>query len=181
MPATSTGPGGAQALSDAVLPVIEAAGLVLEDADIAEGNPPVVRLVVDRPDGTDSVGLDQIAELTGPLGEALDASVMTGDAPYELEVSSPGASRPLTQPRHWVRNVGRMVKVSVSAGEDVSGLLLAADEDGVDVEPVLPPAKKGMRSRTLDPVRLAYADIRRGKVDIEATAARQLKHLDEEA
>ena len=35
-----------------------------------------------------------------------------GDEPYTLEVSSPGVDRPLTLPRHWRRNVGRLVAVT---------------------------------------------------------------------
>lgn len=180
MSATPTGPDGTEVLTEVLAPVIERAGLELEEASISEGTPRIVRVVVDREDGPDSVGLEEIAELSAPLGEALDASVMTGDEPYELEVSSPGATRPLTLPRHWRRNVQRMVKLVTFDGEDVGGLLLGADEDGIEIEPVRPPAKKGMKSKTLDPVRIGYDRIRRGTVDIEATAARQLNRASEE-
>ena len=37
-----------------------------------------------------------------------------GDMPYTLEVSSPGVDRPLTQPRHWQRAVGRLVRVPLA-------------------------------------------------------------------
>jgi ribosome maturation factor RimP len=51
-----------------------------------------------------------------------------GDGPYTLEVSSPGVTRPLTLPRHWRRNVGRLVRVVLSDGGVVTGRVTAADE-----------------------------------------------------
>ena len=44
----------------------------------------------------------------------LDATNALGDVPYTLEVSSPGVDRPLTEPRHWRRAAGRLVKVKVT-------------------------------------------------------------------
>jgi ribosome maturation factor RimP len=41
-----------------------------------------------------------------------------GDAPYTLEVTSPGIDRPLTQPRHWRRAAGRLVLVEPLSGTD---------------------------------------------------------------
>ena len=40
-----------------------------------------------------------------------------GEQPYTLEVSSPGVGRPLTEPRHFRRNVGRLVTVHHDGGE----------------------------------------------------------------
>jgi len=165
---------GADELTATVAPVVEAVGLLLEAVETPGGTPAVVRVVVDRAEGTDGVNLDVVAELSEAIGEALDAGPLSGPEPYDLEVTTPGASRPLTQPRHWRRNVGRMVQLKLVDGEELQGLLLAADEDGVDVEPVRPAPKKGMKDKVLEPRRLAHADIRKGKVDVEATAARIL-------
>src|SRR5690606_40665636 len=43
--------------------------------------------------------------------------------PYELEVSSPGLSRPLSLNRHWVRAKNRMVKFTLSDGTKLRGRL----------------------------------------------------------
>ena len=58
---------------------------------------------------------------------------MLGEAPYVLEVTSPGVSRPLTLPRHFRRNVGRLVALTLTGGGQAEGRLVAADPDGVRV------------------------------------------------
>ena len=63
-------------------------------------------MVVDADGG---VSLDAIAEVSRELSAALDAAAAMGEVPYTLEVSSPGVDRPLTEPRHWRRAVGRLV------------------------------------------------------------------------
>jgi len=59
-----------------------------------------------------------------------------GEHPYTLEVTSPGTDRPLTLPRHWRRNRSRLVKVTTSDGETVTGRVTDSDEDcaTLDVE-----------------------------------------------
>ena len=71
---------------------------------------------------------------------------------YVLEVSSPGVDRPLTEPRHWRRNVGRLVTITRREGEPVTGRLTAADDDGVTLDDETP---------------YAYADLVRGSVQVE--------------
>ena len=44
-----------------------------------------------------------------------------GEQPYTLEVTSPGTDRPLTLPRHWRRNQGRLVKVDLADKATVTG------------------------------------------------------------
>jgi ribosome maturation factor RimP len=60
------------------------------------------------------MSLDDAALASRELSAKLDASDVMGDMPYTLEVSSPGVDRPLTQPRHWQRAVGRLVRVPVT-------------------------------------------------------------------
>ena len=55
-------------------------------------------------------------------------------APYTLEVSSPGVARPLRLPRHWRRNIGRLVRVVLEDGNDVLGRIQIADETGAVLE-----------------------------------------------
>jgi ribosome maturation factor RimP len=87
--------------------------------------------VVDADGGVD---LDRCAELSRVLGSALDATDVLGDSPYTLEVSSRGVSRPLQLPRHWRRNVGRLVRVTLAGGDDVVGRIRAADDAGVEMD-----------------------------------------------
>lgn len=179
MPTTPSSPLGLDEITAAVAPVIERAGLLLEAVELPGGEPPVVRVVVDRPSGTEGLGLDMVAELSQEIGELLESGNLTGNEPYDLEVTSPGAARPLTEPRHWARNVGRMVQLKQVEGDDLAGLLLEADENGILLEPVKAAPKKGMKSKILPQVRLEFEGIRRGKVDVEANAARLLADTDE--
>ena len=44
------------------------------------------------------------------MSKELDANDALGEQPYTLEVTSRGVDRPLTLPRHWARNIGRLVR-----------------------------------------------------------------------
>ena len=115
------------ALWDLVEDAVTAEGFDLESLDVARvGRRGRVKVVVDSDDGVD---LDQCAELSRKVSAILDANDdLMGDGPYTLEVSSPGVTRPLTLPRHWRRNVGRLVRVVLSDGGVVTGRVTAADE-----------------------------------------------------
>jgi ribosome maturation factor RimP len=94
-------------------PVVTEAGLDLETVKVTPaGRRKLVRLIVDADGG---VGLDDIAEISREVAARLDASGAMGEVPYTLEVSSPGVDRPLTEPRHWRRAVGRLVSVPLTA------------------------------------------------------------------
>lgn len=106
-------------LRTVIEPLVDADGLDLEDFDVTlVGRRRRVRVVVDADGGVD---LDRCAGLSRTISEALDRQDVVGDEPYVLEVSSPGVSRPLTAPRHWRRNIGRLVRVAFSGGGSVTG------------------------------------------------------------
>ncbi|HEY6796875.1 MAG TPA: hypothetical protein VI248_19565 [Kineosporiaceae bacterium] len=113
----------------------ESAGLVLEGVTITPaGRRRVLRVVVDLPDDVlGGVPMEAVASASQALSAALDDSPVMGGAPYVLEVSSPGADRPLTRPRHWRRARGRLVTVALRDGGTVSGRLEAVDDGGVTV------------------------------------------------
>ena len=113
-------------ITETLEPVAAAAGFDLEGVEIVPaGKRTVLRLIVDRDDGID---LDAVAVASREFSAALDAGSVMGDAPYVLEVTSPGVDRPLTSPRHWRRNVGRLVEVPLSDGSTVRGRVTAARE-----------------------------------------------------
>jgi ribosome maturation factor RimP len=85
----------------------------------------------------------------------LDESDVMGEQPYTLEVTSRGVDRPLTLPRHWRRNADRLVKVTTTSGETLTGRILGCDDAGAQVD------VDGQR-RTL-----AYAEVAKALVQIE--------------
>lgn len=114
-------------LWDLVEDAVTAEGFDLESLDVTRvGRRGRVKVVVDSDDGVD---LDQCADLSHKVSAILDANDdLMGDGPYTLEVSSPGVTRPLTLPRHWRRNIGRLVRVVLADGGVVTGRVTAADE-----------------------------------------------------
>jgi len=135
-------------------PVVSDAGYDLEDLTVsAAGRRSVVRLLVDKDGG---ITLDDVADVSRLVSDALDAAdeqdpTLLGTS-YVLEVSSPGVDRPLTEPRHWRRNVGRLVRASLRDGSTAQGRVTAADDAGLtlDEERVLP-----------------WAELARGSVQVE--------------
>jgi ribosome maturation factor RimP len=146
------GPGAADSerLARTLEPAVAAMGMDLESVRITSaGRRALLRVVVDADGG---VSLDDIALVSRELSAELDASAAMGVAPYTLEVSSPGVDRPLTEPRHWRRAVGRLVTAPLaSATPDetdvpsisstapavssaVEGRVTGADEHGVRIE-----------------------------------------------
>jgi ribosome maturation factor RimP len=123
--------------------------------------------VVDLPqEETGGVSLDVIADISKVLSDVLDNDPDDDGRPYDLEVSSPGVGRPLTEPRHWHRAKGRMVKVNVLQGDNVTGRIQAVDNSGVTIVPEIA-VKKGMKPKQGDPIKLPFDRIRNGKVEIE--------------
>ena len=147
-------------LREQLEPVVAGLGYDLEEV-VAQraGSRQLLRVVVD---GDGGITLDDIAEVSQAVSAALDESDALGEAPYDLEVTSPGVSRPLTLPRHWRRAAGRLVQAALTAGGELTGRVLEADEDGVTLE--LPGKKPGTAGERR---RLAYPELGRGKVQVE--------------
>ncbi len=98
-------------------PVVHALGLDLEGIKVtAAGRRRLLRVVVDADGG---VSLDTIALASRELSARLDGASEMGELPYTLEVSSPGVDRPLTEPRHWQRAIGRLVVVPLTGQHGV--------------------------------------------------------------
>ncbi|TQS44887.1 ribosome maturation factor RimP [Cryptosporangium phraense] len=136
-----------------VEPVVNAAGYDLEEVSVNQaGRRTVVRVVVDADGG---ITLDDIAEVSRSVSAALDDDDDSfGSSPYTLEVTSPGVDRPLTEPRHWRRNVGRLVKVSLG-GRSLTARITAVDENGVHLTD-----DKGVQTAS-------FAEVGPGKVQVE--------------
>ncbi|GAB94724.1 ribosome maturation factor RimP [Kineosphaera limosa] len=120
-------------------------GLVVDDLSIVRaGKRRLVRIAVDddlsalaagdETTPVPPVALDTVADATRAIDAALDAADPMGQAPYVLEVTSPGTSRPLTQPRHFRRNVGRLVKLALADGTTLLGRIAAAGEHGLHLD-----------------------------------------------
>ena len=149
-------PASTDHLERLLTPAVASFGADLDAVELAAaGRRQVLRIVVDRDGG---LTLDDVADLTRAVSRELDAHNVMGQRSYTLEVTSRGVDRPLTQPRHWVRYVGRLVSVRLHDGNGparVTGRIVGADEKGADLE-----VDGGQR-------RFAYADVAKARVLIE--------------
>lgn len=130
-------------------------GFDLEAVEITPaGKRRVLRIAIDSDDG---VSMDDVADATRAISEVLDADDVMGAAPYTLEVTSRGVDRPLTLPRHWRRNAGRLIACTLADGTKLSGRIVESDDDAVLL-------RVGDTDR-----RLPYDEIGRAVVQIEFT------------
>jgi ribosome maturation factor RimP len=106
-------------------------------------------------DSDGGVSLDDVAIVSQEVSAALDDSEAMGSGPYVLEVTSPGVDRPLTHPRHWRRASGRLVRATLTGGEEVIGRVTAADDTAVVLD------TEGRERR------LGYDELTRGLVQVE--------------
>ena len=132
---------------------LAALGLDVEAVEITPaGKRRVLRVAVDKDGG---VTLDDVADATREVSRVLDDSDVMGEQPYTLEVTSRGVDRPLTLPRHWRRNVDRLVKVTLEGGETLTGRILESGEDAATLD------VSGQRRE------IALADVSKALVQIE--------------
>ncbi|MEU4561719.1 ribosome maturation factor RimP [Actinoplanes sp. NPDC023936] len=137
---------------EVIEPVVTAAGYDLEDVNVSRaGRRHVVRVLVDTDGG---ISLDDVAVVSRAISDTLDAAEESGGellaGEYQLEVGSPGVDRPLTEPRHWRRNTGRLVAVN-----GLVGRVVATGDTGVTLD---------VDGATRE---LAWAELGAGKVQIE--------------
>lgn len=143
-------------------PVIRAMDMDLESLKVSTvGRRRLLRVVVDADGG---VSLDDIALASRELSARLDRGDQMGELPYTLEVSSPGVDRPLTQPRHWRRAVGRLVVVPLAGrpeghegndADSVRGRIVASTDKGVILD------------HDGEPREYEYAELGAGRVQVE--------------
>ena len=112
-------------------PIASNMGLDLEDLEIkSAGKHSIVQVTIDKDGG---INLDEVAQISNQISEALDAKDILGERPYTLEVGSPGIDRALTLPRHWRRNNGRLVKINFGSNTEI-GRILESDDEKVSLE-----------------------------------------------
>lgn len=159
----------AEQLLPVIEPVVVGQGLVLEELEVRSSSTgSSVRVTLDYEVGTEQVDLDTVAAVSEALSEALDEADALPDLDdYELEVSTPGATRPLTEPRHFARNVGRLLEIEREGLPTLVARLQEVSETEIRVAEQKQPPKKGMPVRWGDPVDIPLASVGRARVQVE--------------
>ena len=136
-------------ISELIEPLVIKAGLVLEEVQVQ--TPGKHRFVTVIVDGETGLNLDQVTEASRAIGEAMDSANFMGETPYTLEITSPGIDRPLTAPRHWRKNIDRLVKIVKNDGQVCKGRITEISDTAVK----------------LDCCTVDFAEIKRATIEIE--------------
>ena len=136
-------------ISAAIRPIIEATGNYLEELSITSaGKVKILTVIIDS---DTHLNLDQVTAVTKEISEVIEALEELGNGAFTLEVTSPGLDRPLTKPRHWGKNLDRLVKIVMTSGQEITGRIGEATETTVLV----------------DSQKVSYEDIKRAVLEVE--------------
>src|SRR5688572_13969425 len=116
-------------------------------------------------DGDEGVSLDTCTQISRILESILDEEPSLGGI-YELEVSSPGVSRPLKFLRQYLKHVGRTLRIEKTDGSKVEGKLMNTGHESIAVE-IKPTDKKGkpeLHEIPFDQIKEAYVTIQFGNI-----------------
>lgn len=138
----------AQKSYELLAPVAAEHGCELIDVEyVTEGKKRILRLIIDKASG---IGLDECSEVSLAAEAVLDAVDLVSES-YDLEVSSPGADRPIVSDKDYIRNTGRLVEVflhsNVGKRDHYEGILGSSGSGFVEItldEPFI----KGVRPKT---------------------------------
>jgi len=144
-------------ISELVTPAVSDQGFYLEDVHVA--TPGSHRIVTCIVDGDASLNLDQVTTVSRVISELLDEAPFMGETPFTLEVTSPGVDRPLTQPRHFAKNIDRLLKIVKLDGSEVTGRILSNTDQDVTLTLTV---KKEIIEQTV-----SLSEIKRAVVEIE--------------
>ena len=140
-----------------ITPALHKAGYFLEDVNlVSPGQHRIVTVIVD---GESALNLDQVTVASKLVSELLDEATFMGETPFTLEVTSPGIDRPLTLPRHFAKNIDRLLKVTKTDGVVVTGRILS----NTDSDVTLSVAEK----KDVKEVVISLGEIKRAQVEIE--------------
>ncbi|GAA0036819.1 ribosome maturation factor RimP [Brevibacterium metallidurans] len=137
---------------------LAAAGFHLETVKaVAAGQRRTLTVVVDLDESSaEPMSMDKIAESTRIVGDTLETVEIFRDKPYQLEVTSPGATRRLECPRHFRRVLGRRLDVSTKK----ETFKLDLEEVGEEAITGTDPARKEKRTVGLDDIVKAQVELK---------------------
>lgn len=152
-----------QQIAEIVRPSLAHLGVELIDVQWSgRGRGAVLRLVIDREGGATLDDCERVSKAAGAVLDAYDPI----DASYRLEVSSPGAERPLRTLDEWRDALGRRVNARVRSGEGervVEGRLMSVSAGGQSTAEL---EVRDKRRTKLEPVSLDDVIAARIVVDI---------------
>ena len=104
-------------------------------------------------DGDNGITIDDCIELS----RAIENSLNRDEEDFELNVASAGLDQPLKLKRQYKKNIGRDLIVTTFDGETYEGQLVEADDENIKIKVA------GKKNAALEPIVIAYADIKAAK------------------
>ncbi|MFC4768826.1 ribosome maturation factor RimP [Effusibacillus consociatus] len=116
-------------VEELVTPIVDQEGLELVDVEYAkEGANWFLRIFIDKPGGVDIEDCGRVSEALSAMLDEVDPIPTS----YFLEVSSPGAERPLKKPADFEKSVGKQIHITtfepVEGKKDFEGELISYDD-----------------------------------------------------
>ena len=144
-----------QSIRELLAPTLEHMGYEIYALQQVGSEGHTLRIAIDKDSGFISIeDCERVNSVVGPL---LDQADLISDR-YTLEISSPGAERPLRNRAEYDRFVGKKVNIRYRSGPAeivVEGVLAAASDSGI-----------GVRSRTLEVVQIGWDDLIAGRLSV---------------
>jgi ribosome maturation factor RimP len=141
-------------ITELLNPAVTRAGFVLEEVTVTPvGKRRLISVVVDCENRNPS--LDEVTVVSKDVSAILDTYTQLGEMPFTLEVTTPGIDRPLTELRHWKKNVGRLVKITPHTGKKYVSR----------IKEVLP--REVILENKGSEVSVAFSDISRAQIEVE--------------
>jgi ribosome maturation factor RimP len=140
-------------------PTLNHMGYELYSLDQSGQSGRTLRISIDHNEPITIEDCERVSKVAGPL---LDRANLI-DGRYELEVSSPGAERPLRGHDDYARFNGRRVNIRYRSGESeavVEGQLIAVDGAGVAVQ------APGARGRAPVIIHISWDDVVTGRLAV---------------
>ena len=134
-------------------------GLFVVSLTVSDSVLPKITVTLDGPNG---LGIDEIVTITRRLNRGME-EIYGEEAAYSLEVTSPGADQPLTDPRQYQRHIGRSLALKLADGTEKTGPLTAVTHEGIELTEVI---KVKTKKTTLPAAFFPFGDIKEAKVVI---------------
>ncbi len=99
-------------IQNALQPIATEQGLEIVEVEVKQGKSPSITVYIDKEGGVD---LDSCEKFHRAIDPVLDEVDPTFNAPYTLNVSSPGLDRPLKTERDFQKRMGERLEVKLFA------------------------------------------------------------------
>jgi ribosome maturation factor RimP len=112
----------------------------LVDVTVSSSN--VIHVMVDS---DTAISINQIVEISRFVESNLDREVED----FELSVFSAGLSEPLSLVRQYKKNKDKEIEVLLTSGQKLAGILIKADDQGIDLEVTTKEKSEGSKKKEL--------------------------------